>query len=90
MQLKLQAFFDVCSQLLHRDAHLIHRISVSDGDSAILSRIVIDGNAERRTDFILAAIPFADASGKIVIRHKIFGKLRVQLFCCLRLLFGQR
>ncbi len=43
-----------------RDPLLLHRIAVAHSDRVIFERVEIDCNAERSSQFVLAAVPLAD------------------------------
>ena len=47
-------------QRLDLHALLLHRIAVADRHRAVLERLTIDGDAERRTDGILTTVALAD------------------------------
>ena len=57
--------YDV-DQVVDRDALLLHRVAVAQRDRAVLQRVVVDGDAERRADFVLAAVAPADRAGLVV------------------------
>ena len=52
----------------HIDIHslLLPSITVADGNGVVFERLVIDRNAERRTDFVLSSVEPADAAGVVV------------------------
>src|SRR4051794_1993588 len=50
----------------NRNSLLLCGVAIADGHSLILQRVIVDGEAIRRADFILAAIALADISSLIV------------------------
>ena len=54
------AVLDDLAELLHGDALLLHRVAIAQRDRALGEGIAIDGDAERRTDGVLAAVALAD------------------------------
>ena len=58
--LESESLLDVASDFIDWDSYLFHRISVPYSYGFILGRIEIHANAERRADFILSSVAFAD------------------------------
>ena len=71
--LKLNFFGDIIDQIVNGNAFLQHRIAVSDGNTVVGFAVEIVGDAERRSDFILATVSFSNRAGFVVIDHKMFG-----------------
>ena len=71
------------------DGHsdLFHGVAVANGDGLIFLSVEINGNAERCTDLVLAAVAFADAAGLIVIDVERLGEISVHGFSLVRELF---
>ncbi len=44
------------------DSLLLPCVAVADGDGFVFKRLVIDGDAERRSDLVLPRVEFADAA----------------------------
>ena len=72
-------FPDIGGNLLHRNANLLHRVAVADGDGAVIFRLKIIGDAERGADLILAAIALADGTGVVEIDHILACKGGIKL-----------
>ncbi len=73
--LKIKFICKICVQLLYRHALLFHGIAETHGYGMVLFRIKIIGHAERRPDFILAAVAFADISTVIKFAVIFFRQL---------------
>src|SRR6056297_4005396 len=56
-------------QLVDRDPHLLGGVAVAHGDGAVVERIEVDGDGERRADLVLTSIPLADVLGLVVVDH---------------------
>src|SRR5690606_37591004 len=58
--------------LLGRQAELLERVAVAAGHRAVLHRLVVDGDAPRRADLVLAAVALADRAARVVLgRHPL-------------------
>ena len=53
-------------QAVRRDTNLLQGIPVPDGDGLILRGLAVDGDAERRPRFVLAAVATADRATVVV------------------------
>ena len=62
-----EALSQVALDALERDALLGHRVALAHGDSPILGRVEVIGQAEGRTDLVLAAVATADGAGVVVL-----------------------
>ena len=58
-------------ELTDRYTDLLHRVAVTDGDGAIVHRVIVDGDAERGSDGILTAVALADRVLLIVLVSKV-------------------
>src|SRR5688572_18379602 len=55
---------------LERDALLLERVPVAQGDRAVLERLVVDRQRPRGADLVLAAVALADRGRVVVLgRH---------------------
>src|SRR3954468_4417071 len=68
---------DHAAHSIRGDALLLQRVTVADRHRSILHRLAIDRDAERRTDFVLPAVPSADRA-RLVIEDREAG---AQLLC---------
>src|SRR5690242_7555355 len=50
---------------------LAHRVAITQRDRAVLHGVVIDRDAERRPDLVLAAIAAADRTGLVVVDREV-------------------
>src|SRR5699024_11604698 len=57
----------VALELFDLNALLLHRITLTHGNSVILERIEIIGHAEWRTDFVLAAVATTDSARDVIV-----------------------
>src|SRR5687767_7049441 len=60
---------DVRTELVSGNADLLERVSVTNRDRAVLRRLTIDRDAERRAHLILPTIPPADRA-TVVVEHR--------------------
>src|SRR5215207_6530122 len=58
---------ELAGQRVDRDPLLRERVAVAQGDRLVLERLVIDGDAERRADLVLAAVALADRAALVVL-----------------------
>src|SRR3954453_18971801 len=49
------------------DPLLGQRVAVAEGDGVVLERLVVDGDAVRRADLVLAAVALADRAALVVL-----------------------
>ena len=82
-------FFEVLFQFGNRNPNLLHRVAVADSDAAVVFRVEIVGDAERRTDFILTTVTLADRTGIIEVNREFFGQQVEHLAGFFRELLGQ-
>ena len=74
--------------MVNGQTNLLHCVPVANGDGVLLhivggiafNSFEINCYAERGTDFVLAAITFADCTGLIVIDHEMLGQHCIKLF----------
>lgn len=57
---KCNFIFNISAKFFDLDPFLLHGITIPNGHAAVFKRIEIIGNADRRTDLILAAIAFTN------------------------------
>src|SRR5436190_2966754 len=76
---------ELIGQLVDRDALLPERVAVADGDRAVLQRLVVDRDRERRADLVLAPVATADRAALVVLRGHTLAHRRVHLAGDLRL-----
>ena len=81
---------EVVFELIERDPDLSHGIAVADGHLAVIGGVEVDGDAIRRADFVLAAVPLADRSGLIVGKRYVPGKLLEDFLGLRSQLLGKR
>ena len=62
-----EALREVGAQALERHALLAHRVAVAHGDGAVVERVEVDRDAERRADLVLAAVAAADRAGVVEV-----------------------
>ena len=63
---RLDQAADFLEAIVDLDAPLLQRVAVADRDRAVGERLAVDGDAERRADFVLAAIAAADRALLVV------------------------
>src|SRR6185437_16479760 len=51
---------DLLCDALDRDALLLERVTIAQRHGPVLKALVVDGQAERRADLVLAAVALAD------------------------------
>ena len=56
---------DVRRDVLDLDADLVRRVAVAHGDAAVLDRVEVDRDAERRADLVLAPVAPPDVPGRV-------------------------
>src|SRR5680860_1185325 len=64
-----QAFAEVGDQSVDGDALLDHRVAITDRDGVVVERVEIDGDAVRRPDLVLTAVPTSDRLRLVVLAH---------------------
>ena len=47
-------------------AHLLAGVAISQGDGRVVDGLEIDGDAQRRAELVVAAVPLADRRGRVV------------------------
>src|SRR5262245_52436083 len=67
----LDPSLQLVEQPLDRQTFLLHRITVAQRHRVVLHRLVVDRDAERGTDLVLAPIAPADGAGLIVLHWKV-------------------
>jgi len=55
-------FSDVGFELADGHANLFHGVAVADGDGIVFEGVEVDGDAEGRSDFVLAAVATANGA----------------------------
>ena len=68
---RVNASFQLIHQPLDRDALLLHGVTVAHRDRLILHRLMVDRDAVRRADLVLAAITAADGAGLVILDRKV-------------------
>ena len=63
----LQALREVGVQLVERDALLRHGVAVAHRDGAVVERVEVDRDAERRADLVLTTVAAADRAGVVEV-----------------------
>ena len=58
-------------QVLYRDAHLLHRVAVANGDGVVDQGVVVDGDAHRGADGILTTVTLADGVFLLILAHEV-------------------
>src|SRR6266550_2151905 len=71
---------DVATNLVGRDAFLLQCVTVANRDCAVLHRLAIDRDAERRSDLVLPTVTAADRPRFVVEYWKGTSQLFRQLF----------
>ena len=61
----------MAEQIVDRDPLLLHRVALADRDGAVVERVEVDGDAERRAELVLAAVAPADGLGLVVVAHEV-------------------
>ena len=61
-------------QIVNLYTFLLHAVAVTHRYATVGLTVEVIGNAERRTDFILPAVPLADGPRVVVIHHKVLGQ----------------
>ena len=86
-KLEFEFAVDIRGKVADWHTHLLHGVAVAHGDAAVFDGIEVVGDAEGRTDFILAAVALADGACVVVIDIELllqgmvdFQRLIVQLF----------
>src|SRR6478609_11905511 len=62
-----QPLSEVVHHLVLRDPLLGHRVALAHGDGLIVEGVEIDGDAVRRTNFILPSVTTADGLGVVEV-----------------------
>ena len=70
-RLHADAALDDFPQTADGDALLKHRVAVTEGHATIFEGIVVDGDAVRRTDGVLATVAFADGVFLIILAVEV-------------------
>ena len=87
---------DVVLQFADGDTNLFHGVTVADGDAVVSGSVLVanglevNGDAQRRADFILTAVTLADGTGIVKVHHEVLTQHLVNLFCLGRQLLAQR
>ena len=76
---EFQLFFDIGNEVVCLYANLLHGIAVTDCYAAVVFGIEIVCDAERRADFVLAAIALADRACLILINREVLCEIIVNL-----------
>src|SRR6185369_13531345 len=76
-RIRLQTLLQMLRQISNFDPLLLPRVAVSHRDCFIFERLVIDGDAKRSSDLILARVEFSDAAG--VVLHSTQHRLQRSL-----------
>src|SRR5919202_4397771 len=67
-----EAPLELRAELRDRDARLLERVAVAQRDGVVLERLVVDRDAPRRPDLVLAPVALADrAAGVELGRHPL-------------------
>src|SRR5690349_17406399 len=53
------------AETLDRDPDLLERVAVAEGDGVVVHRLVIDGDAPRGANLVLAAVALADRAALV-------------------------
>src|SRR5579863_936401 len=69
---------EIVLQRIAGDAVLLHRIAGPYGNASVAERLVVDGYAERRADFVLAAIELPDVA-LVVLRPVVRAQRRLDV-----------
>lgn len=77
--LELDLFQNVMHQVVDLHTLLLHAVAVTDSNAAVRLAVKVIGDAVRRADLILPAIPLANGTGIVVIHHKVLGQAVVNL-----------
>src|SRR3984885_8501680 len=65
---RVDASFDLLGDAVDRQSLLAQRVTIAQCDSLVLETHMVDRNAERGSDFVLAAIALADRPAQVVLR----------------------
>lgn len=65
--LAFDQFIDRLRDLCKREADLFHGVAVTQGCGCVLFGVVVDGDTDRCSDLVLAAVPASDGSGVVVL-----------------------
>src|SRR5699024_1455798 len=85
--LKIKFLFEISFQLFNLYSFLFHSITVSYGNCPIIFRVKVIGDADRSTDFVLAAITFSNVSSVVIFTVIFLGKLLINFLRSLCQLF---
>ncbi len=72
---ELDLLGDVRVELVDLYSLLLHRISVADGNAAVLYAVEVVGDAERCADLVLTAVTLADGARVVKVDHEVLGEL---------------
>ena len=59
----MQPALELVADLGDREPDLLERVAVAQGDRVVVHRLVVDGDAPRGPDLVLAAVALADRAG---------------------------
>ena len=76
-----QALNQVGLDLVERNTDLLHRVTLTNGDGVILNGIKVVGDAEGRTNFVLATVATANSTGIVVLDVPQVTQLLSQFLC---------
>src|SRR6476620_9888196 len=71
-----QACGEVGLDLVERDPLLAHRVALAHRDGVVLEGVEVDGDAERGTDLVLAAVAAADGAGVVELDVPVLAQRR--------------
>ena len=77
----INALFKVFFQLCKGNAFLLHCVAITHRHAAVVFRVEVNGNAVRRTDFVLTAVTLADTACFVVVAGKFLKQIGVNFRC---------
>src|SRR6478735_8382648 len=80
-----QTQLDLLAEVVDRDPDLGQAVAIAQRHSAVLERLVVDGEGPRGADLVLAAVAAADGTALVVLGLNSFAQVAVDLPRQLRL-----
>ena len=77
--LESDLFKNIGLDLGKRNSYLLHRVSVTNGHTSVILGVKVVGDAEGRSDLILAAISLTDRARLVEVGRELLRELVVKL-----------
>ena len=77
--LEFHFLFDISGEVFDLDTLLLHCISVTNGNAAVLDGVKVISYAERSTDLVLSSVTLADRACFVVVNAELLSEHIVNL-----------